>query len=86
MPAGTDGELGFDLGGVQWVVLCDQEGLEGGPIHKQRHSGELDIQHIVMPLFVTSLRRTRQRELRTVRWTENSTPTLSEISRNAIIL
>jgi len=55
LPAGTDGELSFDLGGVQRVVLCNQEGLEGGSIHKQRNSGELHIEHIVMPLFVTSL-------------------------------
>lgn len=35
LPAGTNGELRFDLGGVQWVVLCNQEGLKGSSIHKQ---------------------------------------------------
>lgn len=55
LPAGTNGELSFYLGGMQWVVLCNQEGLKGSSIHKQRHSGELYIQHIVMPLFVTHL-------------------------------
>jgi len=60
LPAGTNGELSLDLGGVQWVVLCDQEGLKGGSIHKQRHGGELHIQHIVMPLFVTHLQKKQQ--------------------------
>lgn len=43
LPAGTNGELSFNLGGVQWVVLCNQEGLKRSSIHKQRHSGELYI-------------------------------------------
>lgn len=55
LPAGTDGKLTFDFGGVQWVVLCNQEWLEHSSIHKERHAGDLDIQHIVMPLFVTCL-------------------------------
>ena len=62
MPAGTDGELRLDLGGVQRVVLSDQEGLEGGAVHKQGHGGELHVQHVVMPLFVAHLQTTRQRE------------------------
>lgn len=61
LPAGTNSELSFNLGGMQWVVLCNQEGLKGSPIHKQRHSGELHIQHVVMPLFVTNLWTTQQR-------------------------
>lgn len=59
LPAGSNSELGFDLRGVQWVVLCDKEGLKGSAIHKQRDCGELHIQHIVMPLFVTDLQETR---------------------------
>lgn len=59
MPAGTDGELGFDLGCVQRVILRDQEGLKGGSVHKQRHGGELHIQHIVVPLFVAHLPHTQ---------------------------
>lgn len=59
LPAGTDGELSFDLGGVQWVVLRNQEGLKGSSVHKQGHGGELHIQHVVMPLFVTHLDDTR---------------------------
>lgn len=55
LPTGTNGELSFNLGGVQGVILCDQEGLKRGPVHKQRHGGELHVQHIVMPLFVTHL-------------------------------
>lgn len=55
LPAGTDGELSFDFGGVQWVVLCNQEWLEHSSIHKERHAGDLDVQHVVMPLFVTCL-------------------------------
>lgn len=43
LPAGTNGELSFNLGGMQWIVLCNQEGLERSSIHKQRHSGELYI-------------------------------------------
>lgn len=59
LPAGTDGELGFDLGSVQWIILRHQEGLKGGSIHEQGHSGEFHIQHIVMPLFVAHLEHTR---------------------------
>lgn len=55
LPTGTDGKLGFDLGCVQRVILCNQEGLKGGSIHKQRHGGELHVQHVVMPLFVAHL-------------------------------
>lgn len=62
LPAGTNRELSFYLGGVQWVVLCNQEGLKGSPIHKYRNSGELHIKHIVMPLFVTHLERWQQDE------------------------
>lgn len=57
LPAGADGELGFDLGGMQRVILRDQERLEGGTIHKQSHCRELDVQHVVMPFFITHLRR-----------------------------
>lgn len=60
LPAGADGELGLNLGRVQRVILCDQEGLKGGSIHKQRHGGELHVQHIVMPLFVAHLRHTTE--------------------------
>lgn len=55
MPAGADGELGFDLGGMQRVILRDQEGLKGGTIHKQSHCWELDVQHVVMPFLITHL-------------------------------
>lgn len=55
LPAGTNSELSFNLGGVQWIVLCNQEGLKGSSVHKQRHRGELHIEHIMMPFFVTHL-------------------------------
>lgn len=55
LPTGANCELSLDLRGVQRVVLCDHEGLEGRPIHKQRNSGELHVEHIMMPLFVTHL-------------------------------
>lgn len=55
LPAGANSELSFNLGGVERVILCDQEGLEGSSIHKQRHCRELDVQHIVMPFLITDL-------------------------------
>lgn len=55
LPAGANSELSFNLGGVERVILCDQEGLEGRSIHKQSHCRELDVQHIVMPFFITDL-------------------------------
>lgn len=61
LPAGTNGELSFDFGGVQWVVLCNQEWLEHRSIHKERHAGDLHVQHVVMPLFVTCLSDTEKK-------------------------
>lgn len=55
LPAGTNCELGPNLRGVKWIVLRHHEGLEGSPVHKQGDSGELHVQHIMMPLFVTHL-------------------------------
>lgn len=63
LPAGTNGELRFNLGGVHRVVLCHQEGLKRSAVHKQRHGGELHIQDVVMPLFVTRLWRTQIRRM-----------------------
>lgn len=60
MPAGPDSELHVDLGGVQGVVFGDQEGLEGGPVYKESHGGELHVQHVVVPLFVTHLEGERE--------------------------
>lgn len=56
LPAGANSELSFNLGGMERVILCDQEGLEGNSIHKQRHTRKLDVQHIVVPFFITDLR------------------------------
>lgn len=55
LPAGTDGKLSFNFGGMQWVVLGNQEWLEHSSIDKESHAGDLHIQHIVVPLFVTRL-------------------------------
>lgn len=57
LPAGADGELGFDRGGMQRVILRDQERLKCGTIHKQSHCRELDVHHVVMPFFITHLRQ-----------------------------
>jgi hypothetical protein len=46
---------------VQGVVFGDQEGLEGGTVYKESYGGELHVQHVVVPLFVTHLEGERER-------------------------
>lgn len=67
LPASSNGQLGLQLGSMQGVVLGDQEGLEGHTVHEQGDRGELDVQHVVMPLLIAHLgseemRRQRSKE------------------------
>lgn len=56
LPAGAHCQLHVNLRGVDGPVVGDQVGVIGHPVHVEHHDGELHVDDVVVPLFVTDLK------------------------------
>lgn len=61
LPAGAHCKLRVDLGAVDWPVIRHQVGFIGHPVHEERHSRKLHVDHVIVPLLVADLQGGQRR-------------------------
>ena len=56
LPAGSNGQLHIDLGGMDGPIIRHQIGVVGHTINVQGHHRKLNVDDVVVPLLVADLK------------------------------